>query len=78
MLSRGDMLGIGGVVSGLFVVGVGTQAVNFMIKKYDKSQKGWWRDPQLLFTTASTAAFAVATATLAHRTVKSITVSRCE
>ena len=75
MISNNDILGISGVVSGLFVVGAGTQAVSFMVKKYDKSQKGWWCDPQLLLTSITTAGFAIATATLANRTIKSITAS---
>ena len=75
MISNNDILGIGGVVSGLFVVGVGTQTVRFLVNNYDKSKKGWWRDPQLVTLSAATAAFAVATATLGWRTAKSINAS---
>lgn len=75
MLSRSDMLGVSGVVSGLVVVGVGAQTVRFLVNNYDKSSKGWWRDPQLAAVSTATALFAVATATLGWRTVKSITDS---
>lgn len=76
MISNNDILGIGGVVSGLFVVGVGTQSVRFLVNNYDRSKKGWWQDPQLMTLSTVTALFAVATTTLGWRTVKSISASR--
>ena len=76
MISNNDILGISGVVSGLVVVGVGTQTARFLVNNYDKSKKGWWRDPQLVGLSTVTALFAVATATLGWRTVKSISASR--
>ena len=76
MISNNDILGIGGVVSGLFVVGVGTQTVRFLVNNYDKSKKGWWRDPQLVGVSTATALFAIATTALGWRTVKSINASR--
>ena len=76
MISNNDILGIGGVVSGLFVVGVGAQTVRFLVNNYDKSKNGWWCDPQLVAVTTATSLFAAATATVGWRTVKSITASR--
>ena len=76
MISNNDILGISGVVSGLFVVGAGAQTVRFLVNNYDRSKNGWWRDPQLVTLSTVTALFAVATTTLGWRTVKSITASR--